>query len=160
MSGSSFTSGTQTQASCIASCKANGFAFAGLEAGNDCRCSKTLDAANPNYYVAYSDCSYKCTGEDKNCGGWWRQDVFSTAQYVAPANTSVPAAGEGSLGCTGLGSFVSAAKVSVVSATGMTVGYCRRMCRMSGYDAAALGKGNCGYTIQALLGYKGRTDLF
>jgi hypothetical protein len=60
------------------------------------------------------------------------------------ASSSVPssAAIEGYKGCYALGTFVSAAPASYLKSSQMTIGFCRRYCRVQGYSAAGLQNGN------------------
>ena len=60
------------------------------------------------------------------------------------ASSSVPssAAIEGYKGCYALGTFVSAAPAKFLKSSQMTIGFCRRYCRVQGYSAAGLQNGN------------------
>ena len=66
----------------------------------------------------------------------------SSSGTAAPSSTPSSAAIEGYKGCYGLGSFVSGASASYTGSSQMTIGFCRRYCRVQGFSAAGLQNGN------------------
>jgi hypothetical protein len=62
----------------------------------------------------------------------------ASASSAAPSSAAI----EGYKGCYALGSFVSAAPASYKNSAQMTIGFCRRYCRVQGYSAAGLQNGN------------------
>ncbi|KAI0677771.1 hypothetical protein C8Q78DRAFT_1066218 [Trametes maxima] len=65
-----------TAASCVASCAAEGFGYAGVEFGNECHCGTGL--ADSLQTAPATDCNMACTGDgDFACGGAWRIQVYS-----------------------------------------------------------------------------------
>jgi len=66
----------------------------------------------------------------------------SASTSNAPSSVPTSAATEGYKGCYGLGTFVSAAPASYIGSAQMTIGFCRRFCRVQGYSAAGLQNGN------------------
>ncbi|KAI0721948.1 hypothetical protein C8T65DRAFT_692089 [Cerioporus squamosus] len=65
-----------TPASCIESCAALGFGYAGVEFGNECHCGTGLDDAVES--APGSDCNVACVGDGTlSCGGSWRIQVYT-----------------------------------------------------------------------------------
>lgn len=59
---------------CIASCKARGFKFAGVQYGESCLCGNSYGRYGPA-----TNCNMKCTGDPgQNCGGYSSNAVYST----------------------------------------------------------------------------------
>ncbi|KAI0638689.1 hypothetical protein C8Q77DRAFT_1048387 [Trametes polyzona] len=65
-----------TATSCVLSCAAQGFGYAGVEFGNECHCGTGLvDALD---IAPETDCNVPCAGNaDAACGGAWRIQVYS-----------------------------------------------------------------------------------
>jgi hypothetical protein len=61
---------------------------------------------------------------------------------AAPSSTPSSAAIEGYKGCYGLNKFVSGATAKYTGSAQMTIGFCRRYCRVQGFAAAGLQNGN------------------
>lgn len=67
-------SSTNTPATCIATCKAKGFKFAGVQYGESCLCGNTYGR-----YGSATNCNMKCTGDPgQNCGGSSANAIYST----------------------------------------------------------------------------------
>ena len=65
-----------TPATCIASCVAGGFGYAGVEYGDECHCGTGFDAKE---VAPPSDCNMPCAGNvGLTCGGSWRIQVYSS----------------------------------------------------------------------------------
>ncbi len=63
-----------TPASCVASCRARGFAYAGVQSGQSCLCGNSYG----KFGIA-SDCQMPCTGDPRQtCGGSNSNDVYAT----------------------------------------------------------------------------------
>ena len=58
--------GATSIASCQASCRDQGFAYAGNEYGRECWCGNSI--ASSASKLADSSCSYTCPGGDSRCG--------------------------------------------------------------------------------------------
>jgi len=77
---------------CIATCRARGFAFAGVQYGESCLCGNSHGR-----YGASTACNYACTGDrTQACGGYNANSVYSTGLAVAavppPAAPTTPPA--------------------------------------------------------------------
>ncbi|RPD54056.1 WSC-domain-containing protein [Lentinus tigrinus ALCF2SS1-6] len=74
-----------TAASCIESCDAQNYIYAGVENGNECHCgsgiaSSVLQSALP------SDCNFACTGDASlSCGGAWRIQLYKSPALLSGA---------------------------------------------------------------------------
>lgn len=67
-------SSQNTPERCIASCKAKGFKFAGVQYGESCLCGNSYGRYGPA-----SNCNMRCTGDPgQNCGGYSSNAVYST----------------------------------------------------------------------------------
>jgi hypothetical protein len=80
------TSATMTYNLCASTCQANGFAYAGVEYGNECYCSNTVAIQD-----ASSGCNMPCAGDaTAMCGGPARLNLFYNADLATP-KSSAPA---------------------------------------------------------------------
>jgi hypothetical protein len=175
LNGTSFSASTLTSASCQANCAAQGFKVSGTENGNQCYCAQTLkpDARRLGEDKCTASCTgdkTKICG-----GSWAlgvrisssgsattsttskpvssassssiTSGTNSSTKSSSPAPSSTPssAAIEGYKGCFALGTFVSAAPASYKGSAQMTIGFCRRYCRVQGFSAAGLQNGNSKY---------------
>ncbi len=67
-------SSSNTPESCVAKCRAKGFAYAGVQYGQSCLCGNSYGKQG-----ASSDCNMKCTGDSsKICGGKYCNSVYAT----------------------------------------------------------------------------------
>lgn len=67
-------SASNTPQSCIAKCKARGFAYAAVQYGQSCLCGNSYGK-----YGAAANCNMKCTGDaGQICGGYSANSVYST----------------------------------------------------------------------------------
>lgn len=91
LTGSNSQSGSQTVEGCQATCYAQKFKYAALEAGNECFCGDSLPS---NKKASDASCTTPCTGNGKEvCGGGWLLSVYSK-----PPATSGPSTFE-KVGC-------------------------------------------------------------
>lgn len=66
--------GYMTPSLCRKACAANGFEFAGVQAGSECWCGDEV-----GYELRSGECTSRCTGNDAvACGGAWRNSVYFT----------------------------------------------------------------------------------
>ncbi|KFG80691.1 hypothetical protein MANI_111179, partial [Metarhizium anisopliae] len=71
-----------TPSSCIAACKANGFAYAGTEFGGECWCGSFLNPATQA--VDASQCNIPCHGDSSvSCGGRGRLTVYEAKVLIS-----------------------------------------------------------------------------
>lgn len=76
LTGPSFTADNMTATVCTASCFSQGFAYAGLELGNQCFCGQTLPA---DQVVDASRCDTPCAGNSAfSCGAGLRLDIYKS----------------------------------------------------------------------------------
>ena len=177
LNGTTFTANTMTPTSCSANCAAQGYKFSGVENSNQCFCGNSLQPGLKRYDDG--TCTTACKGDaSAKCGGNWAINVRlaqagntaptaspsasasskasvsasaskSGASASAASATPSSAAIEGYKGCFGTGTFVSSASAKFTGTDQMTIGFCRRYCRVQGFAAAALQGGNncyCGTT--------------
>ena len=74
LNGYSTSSGNMTVESCVSTCGAQGFTYAGLQAGSSCFCG------NGRYNSAGQGnaCNYTCSGNaGETCGGSWANSVYT-----------------------------------------------------------------------------------
>ncbi|WWC92056.1 uncharacterized protein L201_007010 [Kwoniella dendrophila CBS 6074] len=85
LNGGSSTSSTNTVNSCIASCAAKGFVYAGVEYGQECWCG----SASSKLVPASSGCDVACAGDGAHvCGGSNRLNVYAVkAAFTSSAVT-------------------------------------------------------------------------
>ncbi|CAM9456557.1 unnamed protein product, partial [Ectocarpus sp. 13 AM-2016] len=72
-----FRSDKMTPELCFGYCGQNGYAYMGLQYGNECYCGSLGDEEK---HVQYGpgDCKFLCAGDDSfNCGGMWASDLYS-----------------------------------------------------------------------------------
>lgn len=63
-----------TPETCVATCRAKGFAFAGVQYSESCLCGNSYGKYGPA-----DNCNMKCTGDpSKNCGGYSANAVYGT----------------------------------------------------------------------------------
>jgi len=68
--------GTITVEICQAFCKQNGYQYAGLQNGNECRCGNSYGRYGPDL----SACNITCSGNaNEFCGQSWHNDVYSVS---------------------------------------------------------------------------------
>jgi len=163
LNGTSFSTNTMTPSSCQANCAAQGYKFSGVESNNQCFCGNSIRSGLKRY--GEDVCSYNCVGDaTTKCGGWWAMNMrlaragttapssaasasgsksaVSASATSAAGSTPTSAAIEGYKGCYGTGSFVSSAQAKYTGTNQMTIGFCRRYCRVQGFSAAGLQGGN------------------
>ncbi|GJE85352.1 DUF1996 and WSC domain-containing protein [Phanerochaete sordida] len=88
LTGASTTSPNMTLNACAAYCGAGGFAFAGVEFGDECYCGNTLANGASQTPVASDQCSTACAGNPQyeKCGGPQRLELLqATGGAPAPA---------------------------------------------------------------------------
>lgn len=139
----SYTSDSNTPAVCASSCKALGHTISGVENGNQCYCTKQLNATSGAYRIADNECNTKCPTGDAKCGGSYKLAAYvaDTAAGSDPgSNTGGETGVEGYIGCYLPGSFGSGAYS--FTASFMSTGECRRSCRLKGFPMAGLVGGN------------------
>jgi hypothetical protein len=78
---------------CILDCKERGYAYAGIQVGNECWCSTSYG----DYGTATNcdiDCSYGSTmvgsGSTFECGGSWANSIYSTSVVPTEAPSEAP----------------------------------------------------------------------
>jgi hypothetical protein len=92
--GYSYASSKMTINSCVSTCSARGFAYAGIEYASECYCSNA-----PKALVASTKCSMPCSGDSRyTCGGGNALSLFTSAATVAPGYQYVGCVAEGSTG--------------------------------------------------------------
>lgn len=71
-------SSSNTPESCVAKCRAKGFAFAGVQYGQSCLCGNSYGKQGKS-----TACNMKCTGDgSKICGGLYCNSVYGTGVVV------------------------------------------------------------------------------
>jgi hypothetical protein len=71
-------SSRNTPESCVAKCRAKGFAFAGVQYGESCLCGNSFGKQGTS-----TACNIKCTGDSsKVCGGLYCNSVYGTGVVV------------------------------------------------------------------------------
>ncbi|WRT68284.1 uncharacterized protein IL334_005260 [Kwoniella shivajii] len=84
LNGGSSTSSNNTVQSCIAKCSAQGFAYAGVEYGQECWCGSTARLT-----AASSGCNVACSGDPSYvCGGSNRLNVYSSKSSTSSISAS------------------------------------------------------------------------
>ncbi|CAM9201303.1 unnamed protein product, partial [Ectocarpus fasciculatus] len=92
-----FQSDEMTPELCFGYCRNNGYAYMGLQYGNECYCGSLGDEEK---HVRYGpgDCNFLCAGDDSfNCGGMWAFDLYSfeTASSEEGVGPGVDSDGDG-----------------------------------------------------------------
>jgi hypothetical protein len=78
-------SAQNTPQSCVANCRARGFAYAGVQYGESCLCGNSVGR-----YGAANTCNYACTGDrGQVCGGYNANSVYTTG-LSAPSPPIAP----------------------------------------------------------------------
>ncbi|KAI9891811.1 MAG: hypothetical protein M1814_002376 [Vezdaea aestivalis] len=125
---------TMTPQKCVASCKANGFRYAGLEYYGQCFCGASVGgilAADP------TECKLACTGDkNKTCGGNDRLSIYSDPTFPIVDSTSI--SDYKPLGCysEGIGGRSLAFPMNSVFGDGLTNEKCLGACKAAGYPLA------------------------
>jgi hypothetical protein len=101
-------------------------------------------ATTPSSSVSASASASKSASSGSASGS--SGSASKSASSSAASSTPSSAAIEGYKGCLGVGTFVSAAKASYLNSNQMTIGFCRRYCRVQGFAAAGLQNGNSEYS--------------
>ncbi|KAF7440239.1 hypothetical protein PC9H_000583 [Pleurotus ostreatus] len=124
LNGGSTTSSTLSVNSCISSCSARGFVYAGTEYGKECWCGSVL--ASGAARAAESDCKMTCSGQASDiCGGSNRMSLYrlsSGTSSSSPAPSSSAAASSTSRASTSSTSSTATSASSTTSATWTYVG--------------------------------------
>ncbi|PPR05439.1 hypothetical protein CVT26_011317 [Gymnopilus dilepis] len=77
------TDNAQTISKCLATCQAGSYKYAGVEYGDECWCSNTM---NSPITAPASDCNMPCAGSSSQiCGAGWRINIY---QYQAGSTTA------------------------------------------------------------------------
>ena len=75
LNGEKYSSGSNTPAMCLDFCSTNGFAFFGVESGDECYCGNDAPTEDP---LSDGECSTPCHGDASQiCGGGWKLNVYS-----------------------------------------------------------------------------------
>ncbi|KAK3325106.1 WSC domain-containing protein [Apodospora peruviana] len=84
--------GSMTSQECATFCAADGYAFAGVEYGQECWCGSALNSAA----TVSTGCDHICDGDaSARCGGGWNLDVYSKLPVTTPTlTTSSPPPGD------------------------------------------------------------------
>lgn len=141
-----YTSGYMTIDQCVSYCKGMSYAFAGLTAGNGCRCGNTSPSN-----LAGPLCTTPCVSNDKQtCGGSGYVDVWPTTQ-TGFIDAFGPAAAD-STGYMGCWQDAAARTLngSSFSSSTLTPASCRANCLAVGYSYSGVQSGNqcyCGAGI-------------
>ncbi|KAF9495858.1 hypothetical protein BDN71DRAFT_1390602 [Pleurotus eryngii] len=178
LNGGSTTSSTLSVNSCISSCSARGFVYAGTEYGKECWCGS--DLASGATRAAESDCKMTCSGQASDiCGGSNRISLYrlssgtsssSPSSSVAASSTlrtstsspsstatsasSTPGATWTYVGCVEEGTTGSRRALTGPSHTrsDMTPALCQSLC--TGYDYSGT---EHGYQLTFLQGFCGNS---
>ncbi|ORY35656.1 glycosyl hydrolase family 71-domain-containing protein [Naematelia encephala] len=83
---------------CLATCKSNGFIYAGVESGSECYCGNALVNSLGTKTSDQTKCSAQCPGNvAEKCGGTWVMNLYilssatSTTSKAATSTTTVKA---------------------------------------------------------------------
>ncbi|CAI6333534.1 unnamed protein product [Periconia digitata] len=131
--GANLDYGSLTVEKCTASCKANGYQYAGLEYYGQCFCGATISSTR----LSDAECSFPCNG-DKNqtCGGFSRLSVWKDS--TVKQNTALPIDYK-SLGCwtegTG-GRALGENQANNVNGSELTTDKCLEACGEQGFAYA------------------------
>ncbi|KAJ7057174.1 WSC domain-containing protein, partial [Mycena amicta] len=80
LNGYTFSNSSMTVESCIGTCKARGFIYAGIENANECWCDNTISTANGGGVAAgsASECNMACAGNSNEiCGAGFRISLYT-----------------------------------------------------------------------------------
>ncbi|KAI1784063.1 hypothetical protein LXA43DRAFT_1125558 [Ganoderma leucocontextum] len=121
-----------TPASCITSCAALGFGYAGVEFGDECHCGTGLKAALDNGPAAV--CDMACTGDPTlACGGAWSIQV-----YTVPALRPGSWAYQGCVVDTAATPAFATSAVQTVTSNLDLVNQCLQACSHAGFSFAGV----------------------
>lgn len=113
---------TQSVESCIASCSAHGFNYAGMEYGVECYCGNTLPSSRAPVANIIGSCSMPCAGNNGEiCGGYAALSIYTKCGGSSCVNIPyVPLGDETVLKQSSPSSTASAANVQTSSTTMLT----------------------------------------
>ncbi|MCJ1255436.1 hypothetical protein MMC24_003252 [Lignoscripta atroalba] len=119
---------------CTASCKANGFRYAGLEYYGECFCGTTVKGAA----TTQDQCTFPCTGNnDETCGGSDRLSIYMDPTFPPIDETTI--VDYSPLGCytEGYSGRAVAYRQEQLSTTTLTTETCLQACKDGNYPLAA-----------------------
>jgi hypothetical protein len=88
------TSQTLTPASCIQTCAAEGYAFAGMEYSNECYCGNALSSTRAPKAGFLGDCTMSCAGDaSQYCGGHKTLSIYKRCSNGGCVNVEFKFAG-------------------------------------------------------------------
>ncbi|MCJ1315893.1 hypothetical protein MMC15_001213 [Xylographa vitiligo] len=152
LSGSSTTSNTMTDESCIAYCGGLNYFYAGTEYSDECYCGNSLGGGSA--VATSTDCDMACSGNSTEaCGGPNRLTLFQNGATAPAGPVQDPGPpGWSLLGCyTDSGTRTLPVGMATPGGSGsMTVALCTTACKNSGYILAGVeyaGECYCGNAI-------------
>ncbi len=79
-----YDNGDNTTESCIATCSAANYAYAGTQYGSQCFCGNSYGGQGSS-----NDCNMPCSGDgSETCGGSWANDVYATGANGSQASVT------------------------------------------------------------------------
>ena len=83
-----------TVESCLASCQASGYVYAGVEYGNECHCGNSFDNGGGPAADGFAGCSFTCAGNSSEiCGGNQRLSLYEYINSNGIVKSTTPASG-------------------------------------------------------------------
>ena len=119
---------------CTASCKANGFIYAGLEYYGECFCGDTVSGPA----TTQDQCNYPCSGNNsETCGGFDRISIYMDPTFAPTDKTTI--SDYVSMGCytEGYNGRAVAFQQNQVNSSTLTTEICLQTCKNSNYPLAA-----------------------
>ncbi|KAI9673516.1 MAG: hypothetical protein M1829_004023 [Trizodia sp. TS-e1964] len=119
---------------CIATCKANGYRYAGLEYYFQCFCGESINGPP----APQSECNYACTGNSaETCGGFDRVSIYQdpTAPVIDAAVASLNYKSQGCY-TEGTNGRALVYRQDQVPASTLTTELCLAACALGGYPWA------------------------
>lgn len=143
-----------TRGLCAAHCSGLGYAYAGVEYGEECYCDNILkNGADASKLLTTSQCGVVCPGlSTENCGGRSTLDLIVGKPEPVQSPKSIIPSGFTLMGCIAEGTSGRALKGAVFTSQSMNRGVCVSYCADKGYPLAGIEYGvecYCDYALQS-----------
>jgi len=84
LNGYNTTDGSMTPGQCLSICQSQNYTYYGVQYGSYCFCG---DSYGKYGSVSYDECNMPCAGDSStDCGGTWRNSIYSVAESVLPSS--------------------------------------------------------------------------
>ncbi|KAJ9114082.1 hypothetical protein QFC22_005902 [Naganishia vaughanmartiniae] len=145
LTGASWISATaMTRGACVSFCSDKGFAYAGVEFGQECYCDNMLrNGASSSTLLGESQCGTSCPAlNTENCGGGSAITLFVAQSKVVAGKQSAVASGFVEVGCVAEGQNGRALTGPTFTSSTMSRGACTSFCASKGMPLAGVEYGS------------------